>query len=129
MIYERIRELCKQNVITITGLEKELGFAKGSLSKIDKHKPSAEKMRKLADRLNTTPDYILYGTLPEHKSLSGKVYYFDDETAKLAQKLHDNPMLNTYMSSTMKLKPDQIEAIQAMITAFLRKDGLIDDDD
>lgn len=128
MRYQRIKELCKINNITVTGLEKELGFARGSLSKIDKHLPSADKIKKLAERLNTTPDYILDGTLNVHKSASGKSYYFDDRTAELAQKLHDDPRLDMFMSSTTKLTPDQFEATLTMIKAFLRKDGLLDDD-
>lgn len=47
--YERIKELCKDRGVTITGLEKELGFARGSLSKIDKNKPSYERLEKLAN--------------------------------------------------------------------------------
>lgn len=48
MLYSRIKELCKERGITITKLENELGFARGSISKIDKHKPSAEKLEKIA---------------------------------------------------------------------------------
>lgn len=61
MIYERIKELCKKNKISVNSLELKLDIAKGSLCKIDKHKPSSEKMQSLAKELNTTVDYLVYG--------------------------------------------------------------------
>ena len=127
MRYQRIKELCKANGITVTGLEKELGFARGSLSKIDNHLPSADKVNKLANRLNTTPDYILYGTRQEHESSSGKKYYFDDNTAELAQKMFSNPQLRTLMSSSSKLQEDDVITVQNLVCALLRKDGKVDD--
>ena len=39
MIYERIKALCRENKISVNELEKRLDIAKGSLCKIDKHKP------------------------------------------------------------------------------------------
>lgn len=60
--YERIKQLCKDNNLTITGVEKDLGFARGSLCKIDKSEPRMEKVLRLSEKLKTTPDYIMYGT-------------------------------------------------------------------
>ena len=48
-IYDKIKQLCKEKSVTVTGTEKELGFSRGSLCKIDKNKPSSEKLQKLAD--------------------------------------------------------------------------------
>ena len=55
MLYERIKELCKKNGTNITALEKACGFGRGSISKIDKHRPSNEKLQKMADYIG----YIL----------------------------------------------------------------------
>ena len=59
--YDRVRELAKKNGTTVAALERELGFAKGSLSKMDRNTPSSERMQKLANRLNTTVGYIMDG--------------------------------------------------------------------
>lgn len=59
--YERIKKLCKKNGYTITGLEKKLGFARGSLCKINTSQPSAEKLLLIAEALKTTPDFIMSG--------------------------------------------------------------------
>lgn len=64
MIYSRIKILCKQNGISVNELEKRLDIAKGSLCRIDKHKPSQEKIENLANELKTTTDYIMKGENP-----------------------------------------------------------------
>lgn len=61
MIYERIKELCKANDISVNELEKRTGVAKGYLCKVDTHKPSADKMRAIADELKTSVDYLTTG--------------------------------------------------------------------
>ncbi len=61
MIYERIKELCKANGISVNELEKRTGVAKGYLCKVDTHKPSADKMRAIADELKTSVDYLTTG--------------------------------------------------------------------
>lgn len=61
IIYERIKELADKKGISINALEDKLNISRGSLCKIDKHKPSSEKVGKLAKELDTTSDYILTG--------------------------------------------------------------------
>ena len=91
MIYERIKSLCKEKGITITGMEKELGFAKGSLSKIDKSNPSQERVMKIAKYLGVTPDYIMTG-----KNAEGESFYIDDEARGLAQFLFNKLRLSFF---------------------------------
>ena len=57
-MYRKIKDLCNNAGITITGLESTLGFARGSLSKIDNHKPSAEKLQKIADYFGIRVDWL-----------------------------------------------------------------------
>lgn len=67
LIYDRIKILCKQRGVTVTGTEATLGFARGSLCKIDKNSPSADKVNKLADYLGVSAEYLMNG-----KENSGK---------------------------------------------------------
>ena len=57
-MYRKIKDLCNSAGITITGLESKLGFARGSLSKIDNLKPSAEKLQKIADYFGIRVDWL-----------------------------------------------------------------------
>ena len=61
MIYERIKELSKVRGISINKLENELKMAKGYLSKIDKVKPSNERLMSIADYFNVSLEYLLTG--------------------------------------------------------------------
>ena len=48
-IYSNIKEACKKKGISVMKLETELGFARSSIYKWDKHQPSIGKI--------TLPDY------------------------------------------------------------------------
>lgn len=61
LTYETIKQLCKEKGVTITGVEKELGFARGSLCKVNTSKPSMEKVQKLATYFNVSYDYLVNG--------------------------------------------------------------------
>lgn len=67
-MYDRIKLLCKQKGVTVTGTEKELGFARGSLCKVDTNKPSMERVNKLADYFGVSVEYLMTGSPePEKK--------------------------------------------------------------
>ena len=61
LTYETIKKMCKSKGVTVTGLEKELGFARGSLCKININKPSMEKVQKLADYFSVSVEYLMAG--------------------------------------------------------------------
>ncbi len=78
MIYQKIRELSKERGISINKLELELGFAKGSLCKIDKNKPSSERLQKIADFFDIQLDYLTGGS--EYKTKKEMFQHYDDIT-------------------------------------------------
>ena len=57
-MYEKIKELCKQKNISVNKLEQELGFAKGSLCRIDVNKPSIDKLQKIAKYFDVGIEYL-----------------------------------------------------------------------
>lgn len=58
---ERIVGLCRQENIPISKLEKELGFAGGYISKLDKSTPNSSKLQKIAEYFDVTLDYLMTG--------------------------------------------------------------------
>lgn len=58
---ERIRSLCRSRNINFSRLEKELGFANGSLKKSKEDKISAERVMKIANYFHVTMEYVLCG--------------------------------------------------------------------
>lgn len=146
LIYERIKKLCKENGETITGLESKLGFARGSLSKIDKNKPSSERVRKLAEHFGVTQNYILTGKDPKttaiefdvdaitkaiEKSVRQEivrkyhdqedVYYLDPRTAEIAQAIANNKELGGLFDAARNASPEDLLTVQTILEALKRK--------
>ena len=109
MIYERIKELAKNKGISINLLEQKIEVSRGSLCKIDNHKPSSEKIQKLAEELNTTSDYLL----------TGKETEFTIEMAQTDVALSNmNNRMKEYalkMAELPKEKQDQIMSLIDML--------------
>ncbi len=59
MIYEKIKELCKQKGISINQLEKEAGLTNGSISKWNNHMPQADRLKAVADVLKVKMEKLL----------------------------------------------------------------------
>lgn len=58
-IYDNIKTACKEKGITISVLEEELEFTRGSIYKWSKHCPSVEKIKKVADYFGVSIEYFL----------------------------------------------------------------------
>lgn len=59
MIYDRVKALAKKRNVSIRKIEIDCGFSQGSVCKWNDISPSAEKVKKVADYLNTSVDEIL----------------------------------------------------------------------
>ena len=121
-MYEKIKDLCVRKGITITALERELNFAKGSLSKIDRHKPSADRLQKIADYFGVSVDFFTV-----QKSGQNEMYYFDDETAKAAQEIFVNKELRALFDVQRDMSAEDLRALHAMALALKRKERGTDD--
>lgn len=53
------KKLCKDKEISLNKLEKQLGFASGYISKLDKSAPSSANIQKLADFFGVSSDYLM----------------------------------------------------------------------
>lgn len=60
---DRIKALCDERGITISQLEKELGYGNGSLAKAKSIK--AERLIEISKFLDTTMEYLLTGAAPD----------------------------------------------------------------
>ena len=101
MIYERIRRLAKAKNLKIVDIEKMIGAASGSLCKIDKHNPSQEKVLKIAEILEVSPEYLMTG---EEKAVPA----LSDTQSRL-------------LSVARQLTPENQELLIELAAALLRK--------
>ncbi len=58
-IYDNVKAACKEKGISVMELEEELNFARSSIYKWNKHRPSVEKLKKVAERLEKPMEYFL----------------------------------------------------------------------
>lgn len=58
MIYENITALCKENGISVSALEKALGFGNATIRGWANSDPGAAKLKKVADHFGVTVDSL-----------------------------------------------------------------------
>lgn len=59
MLYEKIKMLCKEKGVSVTSVEKELGFSNGLISKWDKAEPVVSNLKKIADYFGKPIEFFL----------------------------------------------------------------------
>ena len=111
MMYERIKVLCKQKGLSINSLEKELGTAKGYMSKIDSLKPSNDRICAIAKALGVSPDYLVTGE-------ESDTYYLNDETKEIAQVIFENKELKMLFDVSRNAPADRLIAYYNLIKAM-----------
>ena len=114
LTYEKIRNLCKENGITVTKLESDCGFSKGSLCRVSKSQPSMERVQKIADYFG-----ISVGNLTGEET----EYYIDEETAEVAQQIAENKELGLLFSAAKDASPEDLITVHQMLLALKRKEG------
>lgn len=124
-LYENIRDIAKTKGVSINRLEKELGFARSSISKFNKNTPSVEKLQQIAEYLNVTVDYLVSGKENAEK----ETYYLNDETAKAAQEIFENKDLRVLFDAARDASPEDLKTTYNMLMALKRKERDFDGDD
>lgn len=118
LTYETIKRLCKNKGVTVTGVEKELGFARGSLCKVNTNKPSMEKVQRLADYFGISVNYLMTGEEKE----GGETYYLNEETSRMAQSIFENKELRLLFDAAQDAQPEDLQTIHQMLLALKRKE-------
>lgn len=73
-IFERVQELIKEQGITIKQLERECELANATIRRWETQTPNIESVRKVAQRLNTTIDFLVSGSSPNANDPRFTVY-------------------------------------------------------
>lgn len=58
---ERVSKICKRRGITEAALERELGYPRGTIARWSLHIPNVERVREVAEKLDTTMDELVNG--------------------------------------------------------------------
>jgi transcriptional regulator with XRE-family HTH domain len=113
-----IRQLCRDNNISVTELEQELGFSNGSLLKNNSIR--SDRLYKVAKKFNVSMEYLTTGEQEEKESAEGSKYYFDDNTAAVAQDIFDNPELKALFDAARNCDPEELRLAAEMLLKFKR---------
>lgn len=60
-LYESVQRFCEKAGKTVAGLERELGYVRGTIAKWDNHSPSVQRVQEVAKALDTTVDALMGG--------------------------------------------------------------------
>lgn len=118
-LYGNIKRFRKELKMSQEDLAKETGYTdRSSIAKIEKGMVDLPQSKILlfAEALNVTPGELM-GNVDEAVPTNGQEqeYYLDDETRELLQFLDENPEYKMILSSSRKLKPEDLKIIKAMI--------------
>lgn len=69
MLYEKIQEICDSKGITVSGLEKDLGFSNSTIRKWKNSSPSIENLKKVADYFGITVDELISGEKERRRTM------------------------------------------------------------
>lgn len=113
--YDRIADLCKKKGISVTGLEAELGFGRGSLGKMKKGgSTSVARLQKIADYFGISINELM--DEPETvQAIVPQTYYYDVETMKIAEALHKNKELRVLFDAAQDISSDDLYFVYGLI--------------
>ena len=86
-----------------------------------------DKVAKLAAALGVSPAYLM-GWPDENEPSTKEEYYFDSETAEMAQEIFENKELRMLFSVGRDMDPEDLKALHNMALALKRKEGYDGDD-
>lgn len=100
--YEKIKELSKLKGTNISNVERECGFSKGSLSKIEKNQPSMERVEKLANFFGVSVSF-----------LCGDNEIGSNELMEISQKQYEESLNEKNLLALLRKYPELKEMILA----------------
>ena len=122
---ELIKKICKERKIPISRLERECNFANGYINGLKKQTVRADRLQKIADYLDVSVEYLMTGS--EGKILGQQIYYTDNRTAEIAQKIFDNKELRLLFDEAVDASPEDLQTAHDILLVLKRKErGTID---
>lgn len=103
-LVERVKRLCEMKNITLTTLERNLGFSVSSIRKWDDSAPSTDKIKAVAEYFDVSVDYLL-----------GREEAENDEIMELREQLRRQPGMRILFDASKDATKEQLEAMAEMI--------------
>lgn len=107
---DRIKELCRSKGISVARLERDCGFSNGYIRGMKDGKMSAERLKKVANYLGVTTEYLLTG--------DSEGYYINPDTADMAQKIYENRDLRLLFDVAKDVTPEQLKLLHDLALSW-----------
>lgn len=119
-IYERYCETRDSKGLRDSNIAALTGIGKSTFSdwKSGRSTPKNDKLKKIADVLEVTIDYLMTGEEKE----GGEKYYLNDETAEMAQTLFENKNLRVLFDAAKDASPEDLKTTYDMLMALKKKE-------
>ena len=114
--FDRIKELCKKQGLSLNSLEEKLGFSSNYIYSMKRGNPKTENLQKIADYFNVSTDYLLGRTDNPKIADDKEQFYFEgkevdvEELASTAMRFNGKPLTD-----------EDKKAIQNIIEIYLKK--------
>lgn len=102
-INERVKKRAKELGMTVEEVEQKSGLGKRTIYSWDKNSPSVDKVKRVADLLDTTPAYIMG---------------WEGENDEILERLARDEDYRTLCMTTSKCTPDELRMLEGMISAW-----------
>lgn len=120
-MYEIYCKLRDQKGAKDADVAKATGITKSTFSdwKSGRSNPKGEKLSKIASYFGVSVEY-LSGNLDENEQLP--IYYFNKETADIAQEIFENKELRILFDAARDIEPEDLKVIRDTVFALKRKE-------
>lgn len=124
-IYDRYCTLRDQKGVKDATVAAATGITKSTFTdwKTGRSSPKREKLSKIADYFGITLTSLETGKEDEKESAEGDKYYFNNETAEMAQKLFENSNLRVLFDAAQDASPEDLKVAYDMLVALKSKEN------
>lgn len=125
-MYDKFVEILQKKGLTVYRVSKETGISQTTFSnwKSGRSNPKSDTMKKIADYLGVTVDYLMNeNELSEKEDITDNgIYYLNDEARDMANFLFENPDYKVLFDASRKVKKEDIEFVKQMIDRMSGRD-------
>lgn len=118
-LFDKIKELCRKQGISLNQLEEKLGYGRNSLYSLKNKKPNAERISEIADYFGVSTDYLLGRT--DNPRIATEADQGPDDI--------DEIIANAMMFDGKPLTDDDKRAIRGIIAGYMSSKGNEDERD
>lgn len=104
---ELVKQICKERKIPISKLERECNFSNGYINKLKEGKFPSDRLMTIANYLGVSEIYLMTGGvgISQHQ----KEYYYNKETADMAQQIFENRDMRLLFDAARNSKPEDLK--------------------